>query len=80
MRVANIVDGEVTVSSTVEVAVGILRYDEQKAVALLIFNESTTSLIPSQIFGGMRSRRRVSSSGEATVSKMSTANAVTRQL
>ncbi len=80
VRVAYIVDAEVTVSIAVEVAGSIPRYDEQKAAALLIFNDSTTSLTPSQMCGGMRSRRRVSSSGDALVWKMSTASAVTRQL
>lgn len=78
--VANTVDGEVTVSSTVEVTVGILRYEEHKAVASLIFKTSTTSLIPSQMFEETRSRRLDSSMGEAVVSQAIRAKAAVIQL
>jgi hypothetical protein len=78
--VANAVDGDVTVSSTVEVTVGIFRYEEQKAVASLISKASTASLIPSQTFEGIRSRRLDSSMGEAVVSQAIRAKAANIQL
>lgn len=54
VRVENVVDAKVNVSKTVDVAVGMCRYEEQKAVALLILRMSTTSLIPSQRPPGLR--------------------------
>jgi hypothetical protein len=78
--VTNIVEGKATVSNTVEVTVGLRKYETQKAVALLIFRTSTTSSISVQLFEGLRRWRLESSIGEAVVHEMARARAAIIQL